>query len=175
MANNTEAFEIWYADPRRRLLSVYRKYGVTPYAVWKHANKMEWYAKARVRDEMVRKKTDNLISSKLAEDSSKLYDTLTHLHVHVHNRLKSVDVQAGQSIDPLGLRNLADVIETILRGKRTLAGESATTHTLTFKDFVMGTNGGKPLILNQQIMAAVNILVESGQFGDFLKHEEHPA
>src|SRR3990167_7967935 len=128
-----EAFEFFFQT--RRYTEVAEKFGVSPTAVHKHADKHEWLSRLTKRLEKIQDLADDKLAERLARDSSKHYNLMSLVQVNAGNILRRPNLQAGDSVAPASLSMTAGALETSIKVQRLIGGETTDKKELTLKDF----------------------------------------
>ncbi len=133
--SDLEAFELFFQT--RDYPAVARKYGVTLPAVYKHGQKHEWISRLTRRLEKIQEVADDKLAERLARDASKHYNLLSLVEVNAGNILRRPNLQAGGSIAPSHLAMTAGALETSIKMKRLISGESTDKKELSVKDLFL--------------------------------------
>ena len=133
--NDLDAFELFFQT--RSYPDVAKRYQVTLPGVYKHASKHDWLSRMTKRLEKVQDLTDEKLAERLARDSSKHYNLLSLVEVNAGNILRRPNLQAGQHVPPSHLSMTAGALETSIKMKRLIAGETTDKKELSLKDFML--------------------------------------
>ena len=131
--NDLDAFELFFQT--RSYPDVAKRYQVTLPGVYKHASKHDWISRMTKRLEKVQEMVDDKLADRLARDSSKHYNLLSLVEVNAGNILRRPNLQNGEHVTPAALSMTAGALETSIKTKRLIAGESTDKKELSLKDF----------------------------------------
>jgi len=129
-----EAFEVFCVT--RKYSEVAKKFGVSGPAVGRHAEKHEWIDRLARRISKIEEKVNEKLSDRIARDASRQFDIMTLVEANASNILKKPDLVNGEHVKPSDLSMTAGAVETSVKTKRLIAGESTENVAFSYKDMM---------------------------------------
>jgi hypothetical protein len=133
-SRDQEAFEYFFQV--KNYEEVGRKFGVTGKAVGSHAAKHNWITRLTERVKHLDEQITEKLSDRLAKDAHRQFNIMSLVEANAVNILKKPDLANGGHVKPSELAQTAGAVETSVKTKRLIAGESTENVAFSYKDWM---------------------------------------
>ena len=132
--HDDEAFECFFKE--RTFVAVAKEFKVSNTAVSKHAEKHEWIDRLARRLTKIEERANEKLSDRIARDASRQFDIMSLVEANAVNILKKPKLENGEHVMPKALEQTSHAVETSVKTKRLLAGESTENVAFSYKDMM---------------------------------------